>query len=185
MRPPSDATLARRSLAGDERAFVELVRRHEQPLAALIRRYIDDASHAEDVLQETLLQAWLGLGALRDAGKFRIWILQVARNRCRDFLKSAQRRQLPTEHSKLENRVNRFGRSVARIDEAAEDAIKALKKISPAEQHAARLFYLKGLSISDIAKRSRCPAGTVKRRLFYARQQLRRALGAQTKLKEN
>lgn len=177
MPKPSDATLIRRSLAGDKEAFVELVKHYEQPLAALIRYQIGDLHHAEDVLQETLFQAWAGLYRLRDPSKFRAWLLQVARNRCRDFEKSPQRRNRPTEERKLVALLNRFGRAIAKADSKVAEVADALEQVPSAERQVARLFYLKGLTISEIAKRSRCPEGTVKRRLFEARRHLREALG--------
>ena len=109
MASRSDNELVRCSLAGDQDAFVALIKRHDQPLAALTRRYVRDYHAAEDVLQETLLRAWMSLGQLRDARKFRAWLLQVARNRCRDYLKSAQRRYEPTEDGWALRRTARKG----------------------------------------------------------------------------
>jgi RNA polymerase sigma-70 factor (ECF subfamily) len=174
----SDATLVHRSANGDPTAFVELVRRHEQPLAALIRYRLASPDDAEDVFQETLLQAWVGIRRVREPGNVRAWLLQIARNRCRDFLKSSQRRDCPTDDRELETYVNRAGRAVARADETATEALAAIGEVPAAERVVAELFYLHGLTISEIARRSRCPEGTVKRRLFAARQHLRRTMGA-------
>ena len=172
-----DAILVQRSANGDEAAFVELVRRHEQPLAALIRRLVSDRDYAEDILQETLIQAWIGIQRVREPGNVRAWLLQVARNRCRDFLKSAQRREQPTEGVVLETHVNRAGRAVAPVQTAGALALGALEKLSESERAVAKRFYLHGLTISEIARRSRCPEGTVKRRLHNAREHMRQTLG--------
>ena len=185
MPEPSDATLVRRSVAGDRDAFVQLVCRHERPLAALIRRHIGERHHAEDVLQETLLKAWAGLPQLRDPRKVRAWLLQVARNRCRDFYKSSQRRHRPTDDRELESKINRFGRAAARNPSDAVEVADALSRIPAAEREAARLFYLNGLTISDIAERTRCPEGTIKRRLCHARRHLREAMGVARPTQEN
>lgn len=173
----SDEHLVRRSAEGDRTAFVQLVRRHEQPLATLIRYQIDNLHDAEDILQETLVAAWSGLRLLRDPDKFSAWLLQVARNRCRDFLKSTQRRELPTAGEELEQHVNRFGRTSARRYRIFAEVVEALEQVPAVERDIAKLFYLEGLTIHEIAARSRCPEGTVKRRLFGARSYMRQALG--------
>ncbi len=185
MRRPSDRTLARRSRGGDREAFIELIRRHEEPLAALIRRQVGDPHHAEDVLQVTLLQAWLGLRHIRDPRKVRAWLLQIARNRCRDFFRSAQRRMETADEEALEIHLDRYGRSVARNESARAEVFDAFDKIPAAERRAARLFYRSGLTIAEIAARTHAEKGTVKRRLFDAREHLRRALGVGRKRKEN
>ncbi|MEK9137532.1 MAG: RNA polymerase sigma factor, partial [Bacteroidota bacterium] len=168
-----DETLVRRSVQGDEGAFAELVRRYEHQLATLIRYQIGNLDHAEDILQETLLQAWVGLRHLREPKVVGAWLLQVARNRCYDFLKSAQRHDHPTEAIELEQLVNRFGRTLARQKETVADAVEALEEVPAAERDVAKLFYLEGFTIAEIAERHRCPEGTVKRRLFHARAHFR------------
>ncbi|MBI1924617.1 RNA polymerase sigma factor [Candidatus Poribacteria bacterium] len=170
-----DETLVRRSVQGDESAFADLVRRYEHPLATLIRYQIGNPDHAEDILQETLLQAWLGLRHLREPKVVGAWLLQIARNRCYDFLKSAQRRDHPTEAVELEHLVNRFGRTMVRQRETVTEAVEVLEGVPPAERDVARLFYIEGFTIAEIAERHRCPEGTVKRRLFHARTHLRQA----------
>ena len=177
MSEPSDKTLVRRSAAGDERAFVALVRRYEQPLAARIRYQIGNPDHAEDVLQETLLDAWVGLRRLRQPASVRAWLLRIAGNRCNDYFRSPQRRDLPTAHPDLEHLVNRHGRVHVRQQEAVTDVVAALDEVPAAERDAARLFYLEGLTIAEIAARSRTPEGTIKRRLHDARRHMRETFG--------
>ena len=180
----SDEILARRSAQGDEQAFDKLVRRYEQPISALIRYQIGDPDHAEDIFQETLLAAWIGLRRLRDPNKERAWLLQIARNRCRDFYRSSQWRDLPTEKQELEGLVNRFGRALTPQRAAASDVVEALEEVPAAERDAAKRFYLQGLTIAEIAARSRCPEGTIKRRLHCARNHVRQIFGVPRKTKE-
>ena len=172
----SDDKLVDRVLGGDVAAFAELVRRYEQPLAAMIRRRVSDRHHCEDVLQATLLQAWRDLRRLRDRSKVKSWLIGIACNRCRDFHKSTQRRDEPTHDRALQAYLNRSGRAVRGGDEA-EQVCEAMLKIVPRQRKLIELFYLEGLTIAEIGRRLRKPEGTVKSGLFHARRAMRRALG--------
>ena len=181
MEKSDNETLARLSAQGNERAFVELIRRHEQQLAALIQYQLGDLDHAEDVLQETLLQAWIGIRHLREPRTVQQWLIRIAKNRCYDFLKSSQRRDTPTESGELTQFIDRFGRRQIRRRHLLNDAVEALEEIPETERNAAQLFYLDGFTIGEIAARSRCAEGTVKRRLFQARAHLRESFGIPNK----
>ena len=176
MGQPTDIELVQRSLAGDERAFMALVRRYQEPLANLIRYQVGNLQHAEDILQETLLQAWLSLPKLRDGNKVLPWLLQVARNRWVDFFKSTQRREQAVEDSIIENHLNQFGHSLLRQKETIEEIYEALEQVPETERNIARQFYLEGFTIREIARRSQQPQGTVKRQLFETRNHLRQLL---------
>jgi len=170
-----DENLIRRSRGGDPQAFAQLIRRHEQPLAALIRRQIADAHHREDVLQETLLQAWQGLGKLRDAAKVKAWLVMIARNRCRDFNRSPRRLERPADEEALRACVTARGRDVSRPADA-DNVCEAIMKIPAKQRDILNLFYYQGLSIAEIGVRMARPVGTVKSRLFHARRALGRQL---------
>ena len=174
-------TLARLSSQGDESAFVELIRRYERQLAALIRHHLGNGDYAEDVLQETLLQAWVGIHRLREPKTVGQWLLRIAQNRCYDFLKSAQRRDQPIETGELTQLINRFSRRQIRQRNLLNDAVAALEEVPATERKTAELFYLEGFTIAEIAARSRCAEGTVKRRLFQARAYLRESYGISNK----
>ena len=169
--------LARLSTQGDESAFTELIRRHEQQLVALIRYQLGNLDYAEDVLQETLLQAWVGIRHLREPRTVGRWLLRIAQNRCYDFLKSAQRRDQPMEAEQLTEFVDRFGHKQIRQRQILDDAVEVLAEAPEGEREVAQLFYLEGFTIAEIAARHRCPEGTVKRRLFHARAYLRESFG--------
>lgn len=171
-----DQRLVQQIRAGDEQAFVTLIRRYERSLAALIRERIGAVDAVEDVLQETLVHAWSGL---RDQAPrhVRAWLYQVARNRCADYLRSVQRREQFVESEELATMLNRFGVPTARQRRAAEDVIDAFDHIPEKERAALRSFYLDGMSIAEIAARHRCPQGTIKRRLSHGRDLVRSELG--------
>ena len=181
MEKSDNETLARLSAQGNESAFVELIRRHERQLAALIQYHLGNCDHAEDVLQETLLQAWVGISDLREPKTVGRWLLRIAQNRCFDFLKSTQRRDLPMETGELTQFIDRFGHRQIRQRHLLNDAVEALEEIPQTERKAAKLFYVEGFTIAEIAARSRCAEGTVKRRLFQARAHLRESFGIPNK----
>jgi RNA polymerase sigma-70 factor (ECF subfamily) len=172
MQETTDADLVRRSARGEREAFADLVYRYRRSLAALIRRLVADLDEAEDLLQETLVQAWLRIGDVRDSERVHAWLLQVARNRCRDHHKSPQRNQKPTDDRDLERHMNRYGRAESPAS-AADDVEEAVHSLSPVEREVVQLFYLRGLTIREICARTGSREGTVKCRLFTARHHLR------------
>ena len=177
MTCPSDQLLAAQVRQGDERAFVTLVRRYERILARLIGQYIGTGDdRVQDVLQETMASAWSGLrkDTPRDV---RAWIMQVARNRCRDYFRSTQRRELFVEDQTLELMVNRRGMAQARQRATASEVVEAMEEVTPQERAALREFYVDGLSIAEIAARHQRPSGTIRRRLSHGRDQVRALLG--------
>ena len=172
----NDQILAQRTRAGDEQAFVALIRRYERSLAALIRDRLGSDDSVEDVLQETLVHAWSGL-RVRGPKNVRAWLYQIARNRCSDYLRSTQRRERFVETDTLAMIVNRFGVAAARQRRAVQDVVAAFELVPERESEALKSFYVEGLSIAEISARHRCPPGTVKRRLSYGRDLVRSELG--------
>lgn len=172
MQEGTDANLVRRSAQGDREAFVELMRRHRGSLVALIRRLVADLDEAEDLLQETLVHSWLNIAKVRKPERVQAWLLQVARNLCRDYHKSAERRAYPTEQSELADYLNRYGRA-APPNSITMEVREATHRLSPAEREVIQLFYAQGFTIKEICSRTQSPAGTVKSRLFTARHHLR------------
>ena len=180
MTSPSDQLLAEQVRQGNEQAFVRLIRRYERTLVGLIRHQVGSGDQVQDVLQETLVHAWSGLR--RDTPRdVRAWLLQVARNRCRDYFRSTQRRELFVETEVLTPMVNRFGVAQVRQREAVADIVEAMEEVPDHERAALQAFYLDGLSITEIAARHRCPDGTVKRRLSHGRDRIRTVLGVTSK----
>ena len=180
MTSPSDQLLAEQMRQGNEQAFVHLIRRYERTLLGLIRHRVGSGDQVQDVLQETLVHAWSSLR--RDTPRdVRAWLLQVARNRCRDYFRSTQRRELFVETEALAPMVNRFGVAQARQREAAAAIVEAMEEVPDQERVTLQAFYLDGLSIAEIAARHRCPDGTVKRRLSHGRDRIRTVLGVTPK----
>ena len=180
----TDSELLAKSIEGNPSAFIALVHRYEGPLAGLIRRWVLDSHHAEDILQETLLQAWRSLRQLKEPDHLKAWLIQIARNRCRDYYKSSQRRHKPAEVKEIEIYVNRRGRAVTSRQDRVEAVEVAVKNLTARERKVLEMFYLEGLTIREISSRIRRPQGTIKQRLFKARQDIRHKLGVAPNSKE-
>jgi RNA polymerase sigma-70 factor (ECF subfamily) len=142
-----------------------------------VRRFVDDLHEREDVLQESLLQAWMGIGALRRPEKVRQWLLQVTRNRCRDVHRSGRRRAPSADPEECSEGMTRRGRDVLRRADARERAAEALSSLPEPQRGSAEMFYIQGLTVAEVARSLGRPRGTVKRWLFDARRQMRRAAG--------
>jgi RNA polymerase sigma-70 factor, ECF subfamily len=171
---PSDDELARLSQAGDQDAFVLLLRRHGEGLRALIFRLSNSPDDAEDLLAETVMHAWVNLPALQKPDCVRAWLMQVARNRCRDHHKRQGRQPELLNDAELEFAANRFGRTA--MHHRAAEVVEALGELPEALRGAADLHYLGGLTVAQVARQLGCPTGTVKRRLYEARRGIRHHL---------
>jgi RNA polymerase sigma factor (sigma-70 family) len=179
----TESALVAASRAGDPAAFAELVDRNAPRLTALARRLLGDAVEAEDLTQETLLQAYLGLDRLRDPERFSSWIYGIALNLAKMRLRSRRNGALPP----LEMDAARLAALVAAEPSPAEvvearelwSLVESALHVLPAEQRrAVLLHYVDGLSCEEIAALLDEPAGTVRVRLHRARARLRDRLSS-------
>jgi RNA polymerase sigma-70 factor (ECF subfamily) len=178
----ADEDLVTRALAGDQDAFGTLVTRHAGPVLALLERLLPDREDARDALQEVLLDAWQGLGKLRERDRVRPWLVRIARRRAADALRGARWREEPIGVGAVEGLASRYGRG--RPDPVAAEAVEAVDDLPDAERQAARMYYLARLSVAEIARATNSPAGTVKRHLHDARTHLRAMLHEREPLEE-
>ena len=177
MNQTPDTELIKKSIDGDGQAFATLIKRVETRLLRLVRSEIADLTYAEDVLQEVLLDVWRGLRHLRDWERWEAWALQIARHRCYDFFGSAQRREEPMAHSDLEPIIDRQRGHSGLESELLDSVLNVLSEAPPDQAEAARLFYVEGLTIRQIAVDLGRPEGTIKRWLSNARSFVRTRLG--------
>jgi RNA polymerase sigma factor (sigma-70 family) len=173
----TDSDLVAASRAGEHAAFGELVDRHHARLSTLARRLVGDAE-AEDLTQETLLQAYLGLDRLRDRERFSAWIYGIALNLAKMRLRSRRNGVLPGVEAGAERLAALVAAepSPAEVVEARELwslVERAVAVLPPAERRAVLMHYVDGLSCEEIAALLGVPAGTVRVRLHRARGRLR------------
>jgi len=169
---PTDEVLARRIHAGEQQAFTTLIRRYERSLVALIRHRLGAVDAVQDVLQETLVHAWVSLRA-RQPRDPRAWLYQVARNRCSDYLRAEGRRETPIDDGALEVMVDRLGVADVRGRRLIDEVVETFETLPEPERQALQSFYVEGFTIREIAARHRSPPGTIKRRLSQGRDRVR------------
>jgi RNA polymerase sigma factor (sigma-70 family) len=173
-----DSELVAASLDGDHLAFGELVDRHGPRLEALARRLLGDDAEAEDLTQEALLQAYLGLERLRDPERFSSWAYGIALNLAKMRLRSRDG-ALPLADPAGGRRVPPGLRPEPSPEELVETreiwarVQRAVDVLPPEQRRAVLLHYVDGLTCEEIAALLGEPAGTVRVRLHRARARLR------------
>jgi RNA polymerase sigma-70 factor (ECF subfamily) len=161
----------------DDRALGELYDRYGRQAYYLIYRVVGDHATAEDLVQETFLRVWNGIGAFDlERGTLGRWVLTVARNQAIDYLRSWQGRvargAVPVDDW---TRVHGAGgelQAVARIDRRRTLG-RALRNLTQRQRELLRLAYVDGLTHSELAMRLALPLGTVKTWMRGALQALR------------
>jgi RNA polymerase sigma-70 factor, ECF subfamily len=174
-----DALLVERVQRGDKRAFDLLVRKYQHKIIHLINRFVHDIHEAEDVAQDTFVRAYRAIGNFRGESQFYTWLYRIAVNTAKNQLVSLGRRP-PTDDVQTED-AEHFDLDSALKDRATpereairgeiEQAILAAMAALPVELRTAiTLREADGLSYEEIAQVMDCPIGTVRSRIFRARE---------------
>jgi RNA polymerase sigma factor (sigma-70 family) len=172
----TDAELIARAVVNDDRAaFGHLVQRHQSAVRHFLRHLArGDAALADDLAQETFVQAWRGLARFRGEASFLTWLLGIAHNHWRN----AQRRR--RDHASLDDPAHREASipASAPLSDLQHDLSTALRQLDADEQLALHLAYQQGLSHGEIAALLDRPLGTVKTQLARSKEKLRSLLAA-------
>ncbi|MGE8546231.1 RNA polymerase sigma factor RpoE [Alcaligenes sp. WGS1538] len=175
----TDAELIARVQRGDKRAFDLLVLKYQRKIMRLLSRMIRDPSEIEDVAQETFIKAYRALPQFRGESAFYTWLYRIAINTARNWQASAGRRP-----SALQAIENEEGETFDQIDnltdistpesvmvsrQIAETVNSAIQALPEELRTAIVLREIEGMSYEDIAQTMDCPIGTVRSRIFRAR----------------
>ncbi len=175
MSDRSDAGLVLAAAAGDKVAFGELADRHVERARRVAVRMVDNYDIACELVQEALLQAYLGLVTLREPAYFAAWLIGIVQNLCRTHLRAQQRLPLtldwPDEADLL---ADASLDPVAQLEAQERRALvqAAIAALSPKNQTATWLYYIEAMSIEEVAQTLNVSPNAVKGRLFQARKQL-------------
>jgi RNA polymerase sigma-70 factor (ECF subfamily) len=174
----NDLDLVRRVQQGDRSAFDLLVRKYQYRVAALVRRYVRDEAEAEDVAQEAFVRAWRALPQFRGESQFYTWLYRIAVNTAKNHLAGLGRR--PAMEA-IDDEAGATLREAEALQDGASPeqevlrgelealVLAAFEALAPELREALSLREVEGLSYEAIAERMGCPIGTVRSRIFRAR----------------
>ncbi len=174
-----EITWIRQVAQGDEGAFEKLFRCYAPRIFRFALSYLNDRSYAEEVVQETMIAVWKSAKSYKEQSQVSSWILGIARNKALDRARARQR-----EPELLQERLDRrmsmraTPEQIVRRETQVERVRAALDRLSPEHREVIMLAFYNDLSYSEIAQILNCPEGTVKSRVYYAKEQLKKILGA-------
>ncbi|MGH8187176.1 MAG: RNA polymerase sigma factor RpoE [Steroidobacteraceae bacterium] len=181
----TDQQLVERVQAGDKAAFNLLVLKYQHRVLKLVSRFVNDAAEAEDVAQEAFLKAYRALGSFRGDSAFYTWLYRIAINTAKNALVSSRRRPVDFDldlqdpeqydrHAKLKDADTPEG--VLLTEEIRSVVERAMEQLPDDLRTAIVLRELEGLSYEEIAEAMDCPVGTVRSRIFRAREAIDKKL---------
>ncbi len=178
-REPSDQQLVERVKRGDKRAFDILQLKYQHKITGLVSRYIKDQDEVLDVTQEAFIKAYRAISGFRGDSAFYTWLYRIAINTSKNFLVSKSRRPPDTDIDVDEGEFQ-DNSAVLRDMESPEQALvtkeledliySAIDDLPEELKVAVTLREFEGLSYEDIAGVMECPVGTVRSRIFRARE---------------
>jgi RNA polymerase sigma-70 factor (ECF subfamily) len=181
----SDIALVKRVQQGDRSAFDLLVVKYQHKLIKLIMRYVRDPSEAMDVAQEAFLKAYRAAPSFRGDSAFYTWLYRIAINTAKNHLVAAGRRpihynldtQNPEQVEMLTDlREMDTPEGIAQSDEIQAAVNKAIGGLPEELRTAILLREIEGMSYEEIAQTMECPVGTVRSRIFRAREAIDKQL---------
>ncbi|MGA9996893.1 MAG: sigma-70 family RNA polymerase sigma factor [Pyrinomonadaceae bacterium] len=176
----ADCDLVTRAVAGREDGFEELVRRYQRPIAAYVYRMVGDYESALDLTQEVFIKIYGSLARYRPEFKFSTWIYKIAHNAAVDHLRRSSTREqsltaesdgvqydLPIESGRLTPEQESIR------EERREEIERVVRQLPSAYKELILLRHAHDMSYDEIAEVMGLPLGTVKNRLFRAREIMR------------
>jgi RNA polymerase sigma-70 factor (ECF subfamily) len=175
-----DRQLVARAQRGDKRAFELLVEKYQRKLARLLSRFIRDPAEVEDVTQEAFIKAYRALPAFRGDSAFYTWLYRIGINTAKNYL-MAMGRRAPTSTEVEAEEAEGFEEgeqlrdintpeSMLLSNEIAKTVNATIEQLPEELRTAIQMREIEGMSYEDIAKAMDCPIGTVRSRIFRARE---------------
>lgn len=180
--PPDESVLVKRARQGDLGAYDELVRRYQERIYATVYHMTSNHEDANDLAQEAFIKAYQALKSFKGGSSFYTWVYRIAVNKTINFLKQRKNKahmslddlDFNAEHDPdlVALISDKTPRREINLTELHEKLNEAMQKLSEVHRLVVTLHDVQGLSHEEIAEIMDCNIGTVRSRLFYARQQL-------------
>ena len=180
--PAEESALVRKAQQGDIAAYDDLVRRYQERIYATIYHMTSNHEDANDLAQETFIKAYQALNSFKGGSSFYTWVYRIAVNKTINFLKQRKNRthmslndvDFNAEHDPdlVALVSDNTPRRNMNLTELQEKLNEAMQKLSEPHRLVVTLHDVQGLAHEEIAEIMECNVGTVRSRLFYARQQL-------------
>jgi len=185
MTAVSDQQLIERVQQGDTKAFDLLVVKYQHKVAGLVSRFVNDSAEVQDVTQEAFIKAYRAIGNFRGESQFYTWLYRIAVNTAKNHLVSRGRRP-PSTDVDVEDAVNFEGSNHLKDVENPQNRLsseelmikvnESIKKLPEDLRVALTLREYDGMSYDEIADVMGCPVGTVRSRIFRAREAVEQAI---------
>ena len=178
-KPNVDLAIVRKVQSGDDAAFNLLVRKYQHKVANLVTRYVYDSGDVEDITQEVFVKAFRAIGGFRGDSAFYTWLYRIAINTAKNYLVAQSRRPPNSDIEPQDAELTDGGRNLREVGtpesnllskELAERITRAVRELPEELKTAITLRELEGLSYEEIATVMECPIGTVRSRIFRARE---------------
>ncbi len=176
----ADLELVERVQRGDKKAFDILVLKYQHKVVKLISRYLHEPNEILDVAQEALIKAYRGLPNFRGESAFYTWLYRIVINTVKNYVVAQGRRPLETETTSLSEgeplldepnlKENATPEHLLLRDEIERTVFEVIEELPEDLRTAITLRELEGLSYEEIAEAMSCPIGTVRSRIFRARE---------------
>ena len=174
-----DAELVKRVQAGDSTAFDILVQKYQHKVVNLVGRFVSDQAECYDITQEAFIKAYRAIGNFRGDSQFYTWLYRIAANTAKNYLASRARKS-PSYTVEVEDAEHYEGASGLKeyttpenlllTEEIKQTVFDAIEGLPDDLKSAITLREIEGLSYEEIAEVMDCPIGTVRSRIFRARE---------------
>jgi RNA polymerase sigma-70 factor (ECF subfamily) len=182
----NDSQLVERVQRGDKRAFDILVLKYQHRIAGLISRYVHDSGEAQDVVQESFIKAYRALPRFRGDSEFYTWLYRIAINTAKNYLVSKSRRppsididvdaEFQADFAVLKDVADPESRLAT--EQLQQVIFHAIESLPEELKTAVTLREIEGMSYEEIAEVMECPVGTVRSRIFRAREAIEKSIEA-------